>query len=242
MGQAIKNKIKFCLGGAFFLGALAILISLGNWQLDRLVLKQKIVGDLEELYASDVTQNIYRFDDLTIKGDLLPFLYGTVQGQFDYSKEILAGPKTFNKQISYQVITPLKLDTGGHVLVSRGFITVGNKDKITDTHLSGSVTVSGLIRQPDWTRFTPQNSPENNVWSRLDIDQIAEAKNIEKTAPVILYAEKVSKEFPLITIQQERWMPRNKHAQYAIFWFTMALAMIGIFGFYARSRLSALKK
>ena len=189
-------NLKNCVAAALFISAFFTLLSLGFWQLDRLAWKKNIIDQLEAIYAQDAAENMYQFNDLKVEGKSdTPILYGSLRGRFDYSKEILAGPKTFNKQISYQVITPLKLNTGGHVLVSRGYITVGNKDKITDTHLGGSVIVSGLIRQADWTRFTPQNSPENNVWSRLDIDQIAQAKNIGKVAPVILYAEKISKEF-----------------------------------------------
>ena len=236
-------NLKNCVAGALFISAFFTLLSLGFWQLDRLAWKKNIIDQLEAIYAQDAAENMYQFDDLKVEGESdTPILYGSLRGRFDYSKEILAGPKTFNKQISYQVITPLKLNTGGHVLVSRGYITVGNKDKITDTHLGGSVTVSGLIRKPDWTRFTPKNSPENDVWSRLDIAEIAAFQDIENIAPVILYAEESSLTFPHITMQSQKWMPRNKHAQYAIFWFTMAFVMLGVFGFYARLRCCDLKK
>lgn len=214
------------------------LISLGLWQLNRLTWKTDIINQLEAIYAKDATSSFYQFNDLkaAIEQEDITILYGSLRGRFDYNKEILAGPKTFNKQISYQVITPLKLNKGGHVLVSRGYITVGNKDKIEQTHRSGNITVSGLIRQPDWTKFTPKNNPENNVWSRLDINEIASAKNIQKVAPVMMYAETISAEVPHLTLQEEKWTPRNKHKQYALFWFTMAGIMIGLFGYFAYTR------
>ena len=49
----------------------------------------------------------------------------------------------------------------------------------------------------------------------------------------MMYAEKSSKNFGVLQLQQERWMPRNKHKQYAIFWFTMAAVFCGFFSAYA---------
>lgn len=225
---------KKILAIIIFIGAFNTLIGLGLWQLDRLTWKKNIINQLEAVYAVNALDNVYQHADLIIKeGQEIPILYGSVQGRFDYTREILVGPKPYDDRIGYQVITPLTLANNGHILVSRGFISVDQKDQIKNTHKRGSVTVSGLIREPDWTKFTPNNSPENDVWSKLDIEQIADAKGIVNPVPVILYAEKMSSNFPQLTLQQARWMPRNKHHQYALFWFTMAGILCFFFGFLA---------
>jgi surfeit locus 1 family protein len=214
-------------------GVFITLIALGTWQVQRLSWKNSIIQQLEAVYAQDSSKNIFSFNDLNIRDDEVPILYGTIKGSFYYDKEILVGPRPFEGEIGYYVITPLKIDKG-HVFVHRGFIRVDNKDQISETHKNRSVRVSGLFRKPDWNRFTPDNSPENDIWTKLDLDQIAEAKSIETYAPVLLYAEEISASHPLLKLQQGRWIPRNKHRQYAIFWFSMAIIFAVLIFIYVR--------
>jgi surfeit locus 1 family protein len=213
--------------------AFIILISLGTWQLNRLTWKSDIIEQLNTVYAINAEENILSFDDLKITNNDLPILYGSVEGKFDYSREILVGPRPFEGDIGYNVVTPLTLKNGGTVLVNRGFIATEQKDQASSTHPKGRIKISGLIRKPDWNSFTPENSPENNVWTKLDITQIAKAKNIRSIAPLMVYAEKSSKDFGILQMQPARWVPRNKHQQYAIFWFTMAGVFLGLIGIYA---------
>ena len=213
--------------------AFIILISLGTWQVNRLEWKSNIIAQLNEVYSNDADKNTLSFADLKITDNDLPILYGSVKGIFDYSREILVGPRPFDGEVGYSVITPLRLKNNNYILVNRGFVTADKKEDIASTHARGFIKISGLIRKPDWNKFTPENSPENNVWTKLDITQIAKVKNISSVAPLMMYAEKSSKDFSILQLQQERWMPRNKHKQYAIFWFTMAAVFCRFFSAYA---------
>lgn len=228
--------MKKILSILFSLLALSILIGLGTWQTERLAWKTEIINRLESEYAKDPKQNIYTFDDLTHQQNNLPLLYGSVIGSFDYKKGILVGPKPLDGEIGYLVITPMTLKSGGHLLVNRGWISQDQTKDISAADIKGNISVSGIFRKPDWNKFTPNNSPENNIWTKLDIDQIARVKNISPVAPVMLYAEHADKDFGLLTMQSEKWFPRNKHKQYALFWFTMAGAMLIIFGLFWRQQ------
>jgi len=217
-----------------FIAAFLILVGLGTWQIKRLQWKENIIAKLEQVYAQNPDNTVFNFDDLTVKDSNLPILYGSVEGQLNYSKEILYGPHTQNQQIGFNVITPLLLKDGGYVFVNRGFIAEEKKNQLALTHVQGKIKISGLIRQTDWNRFTPSNSPANNIWTKLDISEMASAKNIKPIAPLMIYAEKSSKDFKVLEMQPAKWIPRNKHLQYAIFWYTMALVLCGFFISYKR--------
>lgn len=212
----------------------ATLITLGTWQVQRLQWKNDIIAKLKIVYADNAVANHYDFDDLQITNDDLPVLYGSITGRYNYDKEILVGPRTMDGDIGYFVITPLNLKQG-NVFVHRGFIKVENKERVSETHMNKPINVSGLFRIPDWNSFTPNNNPENDVWTKLDLKQIAAAKNLTSVAPVLLYAEETSAPHALLKQQKERWMPRNKHQQYAIFWFGMAFVLAMLIGLYIRS-------
>lgn len=216
----MKSVLTFLL----FIAALGTLLSLGYWQVQRLAWKTEIIEQLESEYAKDPLQNRLAFKDLTTDR----IQYGSVRGRFDYSKEILVGPKPHDGKIGYLVITPLQL-TGGNIFVNRGWI---ENNKEGNAKPRSNVRVTGIFRKPDWNRFTPENSPENDVWTKLDLEQIAEAKNVLNPAPVLLYAESASKSFGALAMQKQQWFPRNKHKQYAIFWFSMAGILCVIFGLF----------
>lgn len=226
----MKNIITiFCLVISFI-----TLITLGAWQVQRLTWKQSIIDQLEIAYAVDADKTIYDFKDLKISNANLPVLYGSVKGRYLYDKEVLVGPRPMDGEIGYYVVTPLKMKDG-HVFVHRGFIKIEEKKRVNETHIKKSVEVSGLFRAPDWNSFTPENNLENDVWTKLDLEQIAKAKNIEKVAPLMLYSENTNAPHPLLRTQKTRWIPRNKHQQYAIFWFGMAFVLAVLTVLYLRS-------
>ncbi len=216
----IKNILTFGFLSTIF----SILLALGFWQTQRLEWKTNIIKKLDDIYAQEASNNIYQYDDLVIDDQKLPILYGSVTGRFIYDKEVLLGPRPFDGAVGYNIITPLKM-SDGTILVNRGFIAVDQKELLETTRNTGRVFVSGLFRTPDWNKFTPNNNPEKNVWSKLDIQEIARYQGIEEISPLMLYAEEVEPTQDILKLQESRWMPRNKHMQYAIFWFGMAFLL-----------------
>ncbi|HPF77913.1 MAG TPA: SURF1 family protein [Alphaproteobacteria bacterium] len=219
----------------FVLLAFVTLIGLGSWQVQRLGWKSEIIRKLDQEYAKDAKKTFYRFEDLQSTDDL-PILYGSIRGRFDYDKEILVGPKPLNGDIGYLVITPMALSGGGYVLVNRGWISQDNKDDINKTHKKGNMVATGIFRKSDWNRFTPNNSPENNIWTKLDITEIAAEKKIKSISPLMLYAQASEEAADILIPENEKWYPRNKHKQYAVFWFTMAGVLVVLFGLIRRKK------
>ena len=217
-----------------FCAALLTLLKLSHWQIERLEWKNNVIGTLDAEYQKDPAQHQFTFAQLKALDDEdMPLYYGRVSGQLLFDKEILVGPKPFDGAIGYNIITPLKLSSSAHILVNRGWIEESKTSTLkTPRKPQSTIHIDGVFRKPQWNKFTPNNSPENDIWTKLDITQIAQAKDIAPIAPVILYASNLSITFDNIILQDQKWYPRNKHKQYAIFWFAMALTLIFVFGLF----------
>lgn len=212
-------------------GAFITLCLLGHWQLERAQWKNEIITQLESEYAKDPMQHRLRFDDLKNTN----IQHGSLRGKFDYSKQMLFGPKKnpdrSSEEIGFDVLIPMQLKQGS-VLVNMGWVQGENREEIETPAPRGFIVLTGIARAPDWNKFTPNNSPEHNIWTKLDIEQIADSQNIQPIAHAIFYARSASVPFKDFKMMEENWFPRNKHIQYAIFWFSMAgilLILVGIF-------------
>ncbi len=204
-----------------FLAAMATLLSLGTWQLHRLEWKNHLVAALDAEYAKDAGRTNLKPAD--IRGDFL-FRHGTLRGTYDYTKEILIGPRIHDEQSGYHVLTPLKLSDGSVILVNRGWVPAGWREPPRNR----SATVTGLLRRPDpRNMFTPANVPAKDQWYSAGMAEIAAAKNIKNLSPYILYSEGKGTAPPLP--QGLKPALRNQHLSYALFWFTMAAALFVVF-------------
>lgn len=230
----IKKFIALALISAAFI----TLCFLGHWQLERAQWKNNIIAQLESEYAKDPMQYRLTFKNLQNTN----IQHGSIRGKFDGNKTMLFGPKKNNEEIGFDVLIPMRLKKG-NVLVNLGWIKGEKRNDIKLPVPRGYVVLTGIARQPDWNRFTPDNSPKNNIWTKLDIEKIAQAQNIEQIAPVIFYARSASVTFNNLKMMEENWLPRNKHMQYVIFWFSMAgilLILIGIILFKQRKKANSL--
>ena len=201
----------------------AILCGLGTWQLQRLQWKNEILAKLETAYAEQDAQPL----DTENFGPR-DFRYGRVSGIFRTDKALLLGPRTRNGKIGNDLLVPFDLGNTT-IIVNMGWAD-GTLASQPIHHLNGrQVWFEGLARAPDWNAFTPENDPARNVWYRADTQAIANAKNLGSTLPFILYAERASHKFDAAFPNNERWQPNNNHAQYAMFWFSMAGILIVVF-------------
>jgi len=200
-------------------GAVLTLAFLGTWQVQRLLWKKDIIEKLDAEYKKQPDQNIYSSEALmNIEKKETPILYGSSKGKFTNNKPIFLQPKIHQGKVGAHVIHPFNLqNSNATILVNRGWI---NKDDIENFKFSKDDTkekiISGIFRKPDWNRFTSENSPSQNIWTKADINQITAHYNLEESLPVILYATEIEDNKNLI-LQDTKWYPRNKHLQYAIF-------------------------
>ncbi len=223
--------MKFPLWATLFtLLSLTILCSLGTWQLYRLEWKRVILERLEAEYARNPLENRLRYEDFRAKD--LHFVRGAVRGRFLHLREIPLAPRTLDGRPGYHILTPFELEEGGTILINRGWVPLELKTPNTrpESLVGGTLTITGLFRQPERANpFIPNNAPQTNDWYRIDLEQIAQAKNLDKPAPVILYAEHTANEAAYPVPSTKQWRPNNNHFAYACFWFSMAVILIAVY-------------
>ncbi|MGB0718890.1 MAG: SURF1 family protein [Bdellovibrionales bacterium] len=206
-----------------------ILIGLGTWQLQRLSWKNDILLRLENAYNAPAENlNFSAIDNEN------SFAYGSVTGRFLFDNAILLGHKVKDGQAGKDLIVPLATNQET-ILANLGWIANGQdlKTHPLSAFNNQNVTLTGLARRPSWNAFTPDNDPRRDIWYKADTAQIAANKGLQNLSPVILYAmasnpplsEKLAEKLP----NNERWQPDNNHLQYALFWFTLAIALCVIY-------------
>lgn len=207
------------------------MLTLGTWQIQRLEWKRGVIKQLNEGYSQAENAPSLSLED--IRNTQEDILYGSITGRLLYNKELLFGPKPHDGEIGYHVITPLKT-ASGTILINRGWVQ--SKPDHQTIYPRETVRVTGTIRKPDWNKFTPDNNPESNVWTKLDVTQIANFLELKNISSKMIYLDRsIIENDPVIAVHQ-KWYPRNKHKQYAVFWFSMAFIFLGFFIIFARSQ------
>jgi surfeit locus 1 family protein len=212
---------------------LAILLALGTWQVRRLAWKTALLAELAQAYRSDAALHIDDFTKAATAGTM--FLHGRITGTLIGRDTILIGPRTHDGVPGYHVLAPLRLDSGGTVLVNRGWIAADGRRAALDDRGNRHVRVTGMARRPDRANmFTPENQPDSGQWYSIDTGQIAAHTGLA-LPPYVLYAETVDGAPQTVPLTfGTGWTLPNDHLHYAIFWFTMAgvLALIFILRFF----------
>lgn len=218
----------------FTLCGVSILCTLGTWQVHRLSWKNDLIAKLETAYDTDKAQ------ELDLK-NLNPsdFIYGRISGALLTDKAFLLGVRMKDEKAGADLIIPVQTSKNT-ILINMGFTTGTLEDQPIYNLNNKSVWFEGLVREPSWNSFTPENNPEKNLWYRLDTDQIAKTKNLENLSPAVLYAERASHKFNAQLPNHTRQYPNNNHMQYALFWFSMAGGLLAVFAirFMRQSKLN----
>jgi len=137
------------------------------------------------------------------------------------------------------VLTPL-LEPGGRiVLVNRGFIPAELKDpaKRAAGQILGTVRVQGLLRlppagKPTW--FLPDNRPDLNYWFWVDLPAMSAADKLDRVASFYIDTDASPNPGGWPKGGVTRLALPNDHLQYAITWFSLAVALMVIYFLFHR--------
>jgi surfeit locus 1 family protein len=225
---------------ALALAALAVLIGLGVWQLERLQWKEGLIAEIE---ARSTGAPITIAEALAIarQGRDPDYYRVRVEGRFHHDKErYLFAQSLADGTPGWHVITPLETTGEDMVLVDRGFVPDVLKEASSRAsgQVEGVVTVTGIVRSPEIQgSFVPDNEPEANRWFWRDLGAMARSMFPEGTvemAPFFLDAEKSDVPGGWPEGGQTRLELPNNHLQYAITWFLLALCLLVIYAVYVR--------
>jgi surfeit locus 1 family protein len=219
----------------FSLPMLLICLALGAWQVERLFWKQDLIAQRQAAIAAPsavVPKSLAETRDVE-------FRHVSDEGVFLNDKEIFLGATSEGGGQGYQVLTPL-LEPGGRIVfVNRGYIPAELKDpaKRAAGQIGGTVRVQGLLRlppagRPNW--FLPDNRPDLNYWFWVDLSAMSAADKLDRVAPLYIDADATPNPGGWPKGGVTRLMLPNNHLQYAITWFSLAVALIVIYVLFHR--------
>ena len=211
---------------------LAVALGLGIWQLERREWKHELLHRIEVNQAAQPMP----LDEL-LRGDPLRHEYGRVRlsGSFLHDKEFYLAARSLKNKVGLQVVTPLRTADGTIVLFDRGWVPQGQKEAVrrAEGQLKGPVELTGIVRRTQEQRqFAPENVPDRNVWFHVDVPlmrSMVGGKPDPKLDAFFLDADAAPNPGGVPIGGQTRLDIPNDHLQYAITWFGIALAMMGVY-------------
>ncbi len=220
----------------FTLPAVLLMLGLGVWQLQRLQWKEALIAERTERIAAAPIALPGPDADV---GDL-EYRHLAAQGEFLHDKEIFLGARSMNGNTGYHVITPFKLSDGRIVLVDRGWIPLERKtaDKRAAGNVAGPVALDGVLRlNGRQTWFVPDNRPDLNFFFWVDLPTMAKLAGLPDTETrYFVEAGNTPNPGGFPIGGQTRINLPNDHLQYAITWFSLAIALSVIYILYHRQR------
>jgi surfeit locus 1 family protein len=223
----------------FALIGTAVLIGLGTWQMQRLAWKEALIAERKAgLEAPPIA-----LPDEIADGSGLNFRIVTVEGSFRHDLEQLFGAGARNGVFGHQVVTPLIRRNGETVLIDRGWIPADMADPASREagRAEGLVSIRGLARFRRNDRpgmFTPANDPATRQWYHYDLAAMESALGLS-LAPVVVeaLASADSEKLPIGSRAEITLV--NNHLQYAVTWYGLALALIGVYIVFHRQQTKA---
>jgi surfeit locus 1 family protein len=243
----LKKRKSLIIPILFMLIAVATLLKLGWWQWEQKARKEDLISRIEsrananpravsisELASSNTSVDDLDYTPISLTGRFLhEFEVATFTNRQEGSAKY-AGP-------GYDILTIFAGKDGGVLLVNRGFVPQNSRP--ASTRLQGQsseeITLIGLIRKPERRSYIDvPDLPERNEFAIRDPKSIIAAKLTggRKTqyAPIIdsfyvdLRSPSPMGELP--SPNKTSVNIPNKHLEYVITWWGLALVFIAMFG------------
>jgi surfeit locus 1 family protein len=242
MLRAIKQA-RLLLPAVFTVLGTVILIGLGTWQMSRKAWKEGLIQRIDaRIHAApvDLAQALQIWRS---SGDI-EYLRVRVTGRFRRQREAYVYAVDHKFGPGVDVYTPLLTGSGRETLVNRGFVPESLKDpaKRAAGQNPGETSVTGLARRPRPAGlFTPPSDISHRMFYWPDFDGMRSAV-VTDTDPVPFFIDAEADPgnpggWPkggttILTLP-------NRHLEYALTWYGLAVTLIGVFFAFARARLRA---
>lgn len=200
----------------FGIVGVAILLSLGLWQVQRLTWKQAVLADIDARIGASPVELPATPDPEADK-----FLPVTVAGALTAEElDVLVSRKEIGA--GYRVISVLETDTGRRVLVDRGFLAEAARGVPREPK---PLEVTGNLLWPqEVDGFTPAPDAKKAIWFARDLPAMAAALKAE---PVLIVARSETGN-GIEPMPVDSSAVPNDHLSYAITWFLLAIVWAGM--------------
>ena len=223
------------------LAALIVLVGLGNWQVRRLAWKETLIETIEERRAADPLPLATVLERFEAEGDV-DYMPTRATGTFEEAEVFVYS--TDRGIVGWQVVAPLRLPDGRALLVNRGFVPEELIDDVARrVPPAGPTEIVGLARNPLFDKpnpFVPENAPPEFYWKDFEALRFTLGLTEDVTVPIILDAGP-SREGDLPVGGQTLIDLPNNHFGYAVTWYGIAVALIGVVGALVVQRRRRLK-
>lgn len=207
------------------LPVLVVLLALGTWQAQRLAWKTDILARIAAAEAGPA---------VPLAALPQPFTKVDAAGRFDHGREALVGLEVRGATLGSRLVTPLLREGAPVILVDRGWVPLERRQPVD--HPDGEVRVTGWVRPGERAgMFSATDDTAGRRFYTFDPAAIGAALGLAQVAPFGLVALGEAQGLP----EPDRRLPRpsNNHLGYAITWYGLAAALVGVFLVWARRRL-----
>ncbi|WP_347311045.1 SURF1 family protein [Defluviimonas sp. SAOS-178_SWC] len=214
----MKRYLSALILGA---GGIAILMSLGFWQVRRLAWKEGVIAAIEAKIGDEPAA----FDGIAgpdpERDQYRPV---TATGRIGQAYlRILSGQKYVGS--GYRIISPFIVGDRT-VMIDRGFVA---EDEGPPPMHAAPVTITGNLLWPqDADSYTPAPDLAKNIWFARDVEAMAGALHAE---PVLIVGRDGPDDRPVTPDPVDTASIPNDHRQYAITWFSLAGVWAGMTAF-----------
>lgn len=219
----------------FALITIIILISLGNWQLNRLSQKKYFIKTIEtNIKNPPITMGL-------INDNIKPYAKIELEGNFIKDKNIfLYGRRSASpEKDGYYLLSPFRTINNDILIVSRGWIPQSTKDNFSQYNQpTETVKIIGITLPNEKKSFiAPENDKQKNIWFNIDLHMAQETVGTNITNFYLMQID--SKDLPnggkpLSANHLNK--VRNDHMEYAITWYTLAGCIFILFLIYGRKK------
>jgi len=161
-----------------------------------------------------------------------------VYGEFLAEHTLLLDNKVRAKRVGYEVVTPLRLAEGIHVLVNRGWIAApARREELPDVPTPrGRVRVEGIMLERLPRALKLGEPAKGRVRPSLELKEVARETGLTLQAFVIEQHSAAPDGL------SRDWPPRDagaeKHAAYALQWYSLAVLAVALFVFLSFRKLA----
>ena len=227
--------------------SIAILATLGTWQVARLNWKEDLIARTNARVASE-PRTLQEVESLWALKQDVDYVPVKLKGTFDHQRELYYY-NTWNGKTGWNVITPLILTDNRVVLLNRGFVPTALQDKSSRQSglIDGMVEINGLARNPVLEK---PNSliPDNLLLQReffwksfSQMVKLARPEDVSQVLPFMIDQGKteIEGDYPVGGTTRIRFS--NNHLQYAVTWYGLgfALFVVGSVFLYGRRKQPA---
>lgn len=228
--------------------ALAILVTLGCWQLQRRVWKEDMlahIAALKDAPAVDLAAVLARAK----AGENVEYTRVTVTCPGLASAPFQEIYALSDGAMASRLVSACPLQGAPYdgVLVDRGFIYANVATRPPVSTDAAPVAVTGVLRLGDKKPGklgaavqgqTDQPAPERKVWYGRDLIAIATTLGLKAPAPYFLMAEtETNPAFPALKPAGLPTDIPNRHLEYALTWFGLAAALVGVYAALLRRKM-----